>query len=832
MTSREARRSGLAVVKSAAVILFAMPAAMAADLLADFKTGPMRDVDEIVFAVRKPGQDGHWYANFGYYAPDEKRKAYTEGARLCALDLKTKAVRTLLEDKRGGVRDPQVHFDGRKILFSYRPGGTEHYHLYEINVDGSGLKQLTSGPYDDIEATYLPSGEIVFVSSRCNRWVNCWLTQVAVLYRCDADGSNIRPISSNNEHDNTPWPLHDGRILYTRWEYVDRSQVHFHHLWSANPDGTAQAVWYGNMHPGITMIDAKPVPNSHKIIASFSPGHGQREHDGVVTLVDASAGPDSTVAAVPITKSANYRDPWAFSESAFLVAKGAGLVLLSDKHEATEVFKLAENEIRDGFQCHEPRPIQKRAREPIIQRRSNPEQASGFMVLSDVAHGRRMEGVEPGEIKKLLVLETLPMPVHFTGGMEPMSYGGSFTLERIVGTVPVEEDGSAYFEVPALRSFFFVALDKDDLAVKRMQSFTSAQPGETISCVGCHEHRAQTPAIDRSRLLALRAPPKKIEPIADVPDVMDFPRDVQPVLTSLCGDCHGYEKTARGGPADGKVVLTGDHGPLYSHSYYTMTVYRLFADGRNQPKSNYEPRVLGSSNSRILKMIDGSHHGVRATREQAKILRLWIDAGATYPGTYAALASGMIGNYIENYQVNTGSDWPETKAARAAINRRCSSCHQGPALVLPNDLADEREVSFWMPSMDDPRLRLSRHVVWNLSRPEKSLMLLAPLAKAAGGLGHCGDPKSARPVFENTMDADYQAILALAARGKAFLQENKRFDMAGFAPRREWLREMQRYGVVPAELCRDDVKDAYSVEQDYWRSLWLAPCNSTAMRAK
>ena len=200
----------------------------------------MAAVNDIVFAARKLNEtDGHWYANFGYYAHDPNRKAWREGAKLYRWNLATGKLTTLLDDPRGGVRDPQVHYDGQKILFSYRKGGTEHYHLYEINADGTGLRQLTDGAYDDIEPTYLPDGDIVFVSSRCKRWVNCWLTQVAVLHRCDADGQNIRPISSNNEQDNTPWPLPDGRILYTRWEYVDRSQVDYHHLWAANPDGTA-----------------------------------------------------------------------------------------------------------------------------------------------------------------------------------------------------------------------------------------------------------------------------------------------------------------------------------------------------------------------------------------------------------------------------------------------------------------------------------------------------------------------------------------------------------------------------------------------------------------
>src|SRR5262249_43176695 len=152
-------------------------------------------------------------------------KAYGEGARLYRLHLRTGRLTALLADDGGGIRDPQVDYNGRKILFSYRPGGTENYHLYEINADGSGLRQLTDGPFDDIEPTYLANGDLIFVSSRAKRWVNCWLTQVATLHTASADGTRIRPLSSNNEQDNTPWPMPDGRILYTRWEYVDRSQV-------------------------------------------------------------------------------------------------------------------------------------------------------------------------------------------------------------------------------------------------------------------------------------------------------------------------------------------------------------------------------------------------------------------------------------------------------------------------------------------------------------------------------------------------------------------------------------------------------------------------------
>ncbi len=802
------------------------------ELLTEFLGGPMRDFEGIVFAARGVNPtDGHWYANFGYYSHDPGRKAWVEGTKLYQLNLRTRELTTLLADPRGGVRDPQVSYDGKKVLFSYRPGGTEQYHLYELELNAAGsnpepetrnsrLKQLTSGPFDDIEPAWLPDGGIVFVSSRCKRWVNCWLTQVAVLHRCDADGSNIRALSSNNEHDNTPWPLPDGRILYTRWEYVDRSQVHFHHLWAMNPDGTSQMTWFGNLHPGITMIDAKPIAGTDRIVASFSPGHGQREHDGVVTVVDPRGGPDAKEFARSISKGAHFRDPWAFSEDCFLAATRSSLVVMDGRGRTEEILKLPPEDLAARLECHEPRPVAARAREPVIQSRVKPGETTGRMLLADVNQGRNMTGVKEGEIKKLLVLETLPMPIHYTGGMEPISYGGTFTLERILGTVPVEKDGSAYFEVPASRSIFFVALDENDLSVKRMQSFASVQPGETLSCVGCHEHRSQTPRSDFHATLAVRKAATKIEPVHDAPDVFDFPRDVQPVLNALCTDCHGYEKTARGGPRAGRLLLTGDRGPLYSHSYYMLTIARLFADGRNQPRSNYEPRALGSSASKLLKMLDGSHHGVRATERQKKILRLWIETGAAYPGTYAALGCGMIGNYAENNQVNTGADWPATKAAGEAIKMRCVRCHDKPARLLPQTLADERGVSFWQPSLDDPRLLTSRHVVFNLSRPDKSLMLLAPLAKEAGGWDLCRNtsgtpshldsaaagktgqsPEGGAPnaaVFASMSDPGYQAIRAMIAAGKEFLEsDSTRFDMTNFKPRPDWVREMKRYGALP-----------------------------------
>jgi hypothetical protein len=776
-------------------------------------------VHESIFAVRQPGKDPHWYANFGYYADSETRLTYGNGGKLCRLDLATRSVTTILEDRDGAIRDPVVHYDAQRILFSYRKGRSPCYHLYEINLDGSKLRQLTDGPYDDIEPCYLPDGQIVFISSRCNRWVNCWATKVANMHHCDADGQEIYQISANIEHDSTPWPLPDGRVLYLRWEHVDRSQAAYHHLWTANPDGTAETVYFGNQNPGTVMIDAKPIPNTGKVVAIFSPGDGQREHDGTITIVDVRKGPDQQDSARPITREPRYRDPWAFSEDLFMAASRDRIVLLDAAGHEEEIYRLSAAETAAGMQCHEPRPIIRRPREHVIPDRCDPQSEAGWLFLKDVYHGRNMTGVKRGEIKKLLVLEILPKPINFSGNAEPLTYGGSYTLERVLGTVPVEPDGSAFFELPAMRPVFFVALDENDMAVKRMQSFTTVQPGETGGCVGCHERRTET-VLPHANALALARGPSEIDWNTDSPDVFDFPRDVQPILDRLCAECHGYRKTPRGGPFAGNVVLTGDRGPVFSHAYYTMTVRRLFSDNRNQPKSNLPPRAVGSSASRIFTILDGSHYGVRADDDETKVLRLWIETGAPYPGTYAALGCGSIGSFLADRPVDTDADWPTTRAGAEVIARRCASCHQGDR-ALPQSLSDERDVSSWQIGMNDPRLRMSRHIVFNLTHPQQSLLLLAPLAESAGGFALCRDEhgKTAR-VFANTTDADYRMLLAMVAAGKQRLEATRRFDMPDFRPCAAYMREMAHYDILPLDQRKDAPVDPYDMDRRYWESLW------------
>ena len=755
------------------------------ELMSSALAGPLRDVETIVFAVRGMGEDGHWYANFGYRVNDVNAMQYgPAGGRLCLLNLRSGLTTVLLDDPAGGVRDPQVHYDGRKMIFSYRKGGTTTYHLYEINTDGSNMRQLTDGPYDDMEPIYLPDGGILFCSSRCRRWVNCWVTQVATLHRCDGDGKNIIPISANIEQDNTPWMLPDGRVLFMRWEYVDRSRVRYHHLWTIYPDGSHQMVYFGNMNPDNVYLDAKPIPGSDKVVVSFSPGHGQKEHAGRITLVSPKAGPDNLRFASHVSKENNWRDPWAFSTDCFIAARDRKLWIMDGTGRAEPFYALSDE--LNHLDLHEPRPIQAHPREPVIASQTKSNETTGRLALIDVTQGRNMEGVKPGEIKKLLVMESLPKPVNFSGTMEPLSLDGTFTLPRILGTVPVEPDGSAYFEVPAGRPLFFVALDAADLSVKRMQSFISVMPGEFTSCSGCHENRTETARSNRA-VLALQRVPSRIEPITDAPGVFDFPRDIQPILNKHCIRCHDSEHRS------GKMELTGDHGPWFSMGYASLMLGNQVAHGKDG-NSNIAPRGIGSSASPLMKIIAGKHHDVKVSPLEAKWIRLWIESGAPYAGTYAALGTGMV----------------NCKIPADVLEERCDGCH-----ALKNK---SREDQF----------KTHPELMFNLSHPEASLAILAPLVKEAGGLDLCramsngqvSKGTSAR-VFSSTTDPSYQKILVAVGKARDGLNRMGRFDMPGFKPNAPYIREMKRFGILPDSLGPMDPVDPYATDEKYWRSFWL-----------
>jgi hypothetical protein len=446
---------------------------------------PPSGVRQVVFTTRLAYDDPHWYANIGYYCDDENHKAYAgngkpDESKLYLLNTVTGNVEVLLNAAGGSIRDPHIHYDGRTVLFSYRRAASDYYNLHEIQIDGTGLTQVTQGPFDDYEAAYLPDDDIVFVSTRSKRWVGCWMTQVGTLFRCDRQGEHIRPLSFNCEHDNTPSVLTDGRILYTRWEYVDRSQVGYHQLWTMNQDGTEVTAYFGNQQHYPLFIDAEPIPGRDEVLLIDSPGHGASDHRGHVCAITPQYGPDSQQGCRRITPRAGYNDPAPIDGTSFLVASNKQILRGTYDGALAPVLTY-----KGSAAIHEPVPVRQRPRENVLIDRTDAHQTTGTMLLTDVYSGRSMEGIEPGQIRKLLVLEILPKPVNFSGGMDLTSWLGTFMLERVLGTVPVEEDGSAYFEAPAGRPVLFVALDANDLSVKRMQSFTNVMPGETLGCIGC-----------------------------------------------------------------------------------------------------------------------------------------------------------------------------------------------------------------------------------------------------------------------------------------------------------------------------------------------------------
>ena len=812
--SRSAAMAGMVVVWLGLLVGAVAEARGKDDMLARAPEGPMAGVEDIVFAVRCVGTDGHWYANFGYWDTDANRMMYgRDGGRLCRFNVRSGEVIVLLNDPTGSVRDPAVHYGGDRILFSYRKGGSSHFHLYEISADGTGLRQLTDGPYDDIEPAYLPGGGIVFCSSRCKRWVPCYNTHVATLHRADEDGRTIRQISSNVEHDNTPAVMPDGRILHMRWEYVDRSELGFHHLWTMNPDGTSQMVFFGNLHPGTAMLDARPIPGSDKVVAVFSPGHGRKEHAGYLTLVDPDGGPDERHHTCRLHPSGDFRDPYPFSEDCFLVAEKNRLVLVDGEGGTRTLYALAGA----GEDCwlHEPRPLRARKRERVVPDRVDWSEAHGSLLLIDVLHGRSMEGVEPGEIKELLVLELLPKPVGFGGVPHALSWWGTLNLQRVLGTVPVEPDGSVYMELPAMRSVFFVALDERRMAVKRMQSFVSVMPGEKTGCAGCHENRTETARDSPAgAVMALRRPPSRIQPIPDVPQVFDFPRDIQPILDRHCVQCHDYGKH-RGG-----VILTGDRGPMYSHSYWTLVVRGQVADGQNG-LGNRSPRTIGSSASPLMTKAEGGHHEVKLSAHEQRMIRLWIETGAAYTGTYAALSTGNL------YDGDIFLDFTRRARFRKLLQPRCGRCHRDNLELQAKPVRGKYHIR--TVRKNDPIIRFSEHVIFNLTRPERSTVLLAPLARNAGGWGLCkavakdgefGDPVV---VFRDTHDPGYRELLAEIRRAAGALNRMKRFDMPGFQPGGHYVREMKRYGILKADCDSSDSIDPYATDRAYWKSLWYRP---------
>jgi len=384
-----------------------------------------------------------------------------------------------------------------------------------------------------------------------------------------------------------------------------------------------------------------------------------------------------------------------------------------------------------------------------------------------------------------------------------------------------------------------------------MHSFTSVMPGEVTVCIGCHEERVDTPDTeDRGRLnLIMRQPPVDPKPVEGVPEIFDFARDIQPILDKHCLECHNPDRE------EGGFNISGHWAPLYSIGYQIMSWRELFGDNRvklpykDHQKSNFKPYEIGTGSSRLLKLIEEGHQGVKMPENEQKMIRFWLDAGAPYAGTYTVNCWGGFGYCLIGTPQRPDKDWPETKAMEEAMHRRCDKCHCPtpaekkigkyglPAQFYINYYPYEKYQKniYVAHALTEDGGRYSRHEVFDLSYPEKSKVLTGPLSKAAGGRGIC-EAKSGQAVFTDKNDPDYQAILAGIARGRRYiLEEENRWCMAldtpnngencpvGFVPRPQYIREMVRYGILPPDHDPKQPIDPWELDKKYWRSLWYEP---------
>jgi mono/diheme cytochrome c family protein len=543
-------------------------------------------------------------------------------------------------------------------------------------------------------------------------------------------------------------------VLYTRWESVDKNVGNNQSLWRVHPDGTSATHVAGAHWGPITFWEPRQVPGSDKIVCTLAPHMPIAV--GPIALVDPHDVGRSPAKFTNLTpelppphhfswhrNDVGYScNPYPLSEKYFVVSysydpdprapRGYGLYLL-DRWGNRDLLYRDPN-----TSCFEAMPAVARTQPPVLPPAAASESppATGTFILLDVYRG--LTGVPRGEVKYLRVIEEVPKPVSAEcrgyGLQHPLiSKDGNFAVKRVLGTVPVEEDGSASFEAPAGKALYFSALNADFLEVQRMRSFTHLAPGQTITCVGCHEDRRTAPP--NGLALAVRRPPSAIEPPPEGVHAPDFAHDVQPVLDRHCVRCHA------GNRVEGGVDLSGDATNLFNVAYETLTAkYVSYVNIYSSATLALRPpKHYGSHASKLMEVLRGKHQEyVKLPKDDWRRLATWIDCNAPYYGTYRYSRPGTIGGR-ELVSGNVEADLV------AVFRRRCASCH----------------------GQETGRVKQVR-----VPGVERSAVLRAPLAKEAGGSGKCG-----KPVFAGTDDSDYQAMLAALRSLADEVRQNPREDM-------------------------------------------------------
>jgi len=563
-------------------------------------------------------------------------------------------VTTLLELTKGIIRDPEVYFDGGKIIFSLRHNKQDDYHIYEINADGTKLKQLTFAPaVTDIDPLYMPDETIVFTSTRQPKFCMCARHIMGNLFKMEPDGANIHQIGKNTLHEGHGSLTPDGRIIYDRWEYVDRNFGDAQGLWTVNPDGTNHAIFWGNniKSPG-AVIDPRPIPGTQQILCIFSSCHDRPW--GSLTILDRRLGLDHREAVIRIWPEhaierfgignwdsfkrilPKYEDPYPLSNKYFLCSRMTG----DDEQMGIYLVDTFGNEIllhTESPGCYDPMPLAPRHRPPAVPSRRDYDSAAGLFYIVDVYEGTHMEGVQRGQVKFLRVIESPEKRFwnmrDWNGqGMQcPGMNWHSFENKRILGTVPVEEDGSAYFEVPAEKFIYFQLLDADGMMIQSMRSATMVQPGETTGCTGCHDNRRTAPpALTAKTPTAIQRPPDKLTGWYGPPRKFNYITEVQPVFDKHCVRCHDFGKKA-----GRKLNLAGDRNPFFNASYMELWKKKYLSAIGGGPAQIQQAYSWGSHKSKLVRKIRHGHKKVKLSDEEFDRIVTWIDTNATYYPHYS-----------------------------------------------------------------------------------------------------------------------------------------------------------------------------------------------------
>ncbi len=703
-------------------------------------------------------------------------EGFRPGGGLYIIPLReTHAPLELVSSHEGQILDCDLSFDGKTALFSWRRKAEEGYHLWQVGVDGSGLKQLTDGPWHDYNACWLPDGGVAFLSTRSPQFAYCWHAPVGVVHRMDADGANVRRLSANYLNDFTPYVLDDGRIIYSRWEYVDKPAIPIQSLWTINPDGTGLAGYFGNrvISPG-TFMEARQIPGTEKIVCTMTGHNGPTR--GALGVIDRSRGVNAQEAITNITPDVpvpsvnagngntdgakQYSSPIPLDAERLLCSiKGPLLVRTFSCDCQSLVLEAPE----DGMQYFCAQPVRARRRPPAIPSTlaADSQRAGRATVyLQDVYAGLEPV-VKRGEVNRIRVVRETQKTVRVDPNLRAFGFqfpviscGATYAAKDVIGEVPVSEDGSACFNVPAESPIYFMVLDSKGRALQRMRSFTHLMPGETQGCVGCHEPRLQTPA--RRLSPAVNECPLDLEPPEWGAGGFSYTDVVQPVLDRHCVRCHNSLDAPTG------VDLTGGRTDYFNVSYETLardnqgpagSPYVNWIptyNGQEQNILEVTPKAWGSPRSRLAEIVlsshpdkDGKPRIALRDAERRRILA-WIDLNVPYYSSSETAYPEMVG-CRRIYPDKLDAVLSDVAA------RRCAHCHEGGRI---------------------PRREWTR-----ITEPHLNNFLLAPLAKSAGGTQKCGEA-----VFKGKDDPDYRAMLATFDPVLEMLRKRPRMDMPGGRP--------------------------------------------------